>query len=154
MNCLSTKETINNTFEIVRDTSFSEKTSSISTEDQINKFLDKILDVQKYLNVKSEKIEDINERLEGLTWLNDIDEDSLRQLNNLIGSAKDLHSVLIRQFVNLNDFRKKGIAKEATKRFKSAIDTLKEIISDLESTFFFLPKMPHFLDNTKELSLL
>ena len=74
MNCLTSKETINNTFEIVRDTSFSEKTSNISAEDQINKFLDKILDAQNYLNSKSERIEDINERLEGLTWLNDIDE--------------------------------------------------------------------------------
>jgi len=154
MDCLSTKETINNTFEIVRDTSFSEKTSGIPTENQVNKFLDKILYLQKYLNDKAEKIEDINERLERLTWLNDIDEDSLRQLNGLIASAKDLHSVLIRQLVNLNDFRKKGLAKEAIKRFKSAIDTLKEIISDLESAFFFLPAMPHFLDNTKELSLL
>jgi hypothetical protein len=153
MECLTARETIDNTFEIVRKTSFSEKKLKIPTEEEINNFLDKVLEIQKFLNEKSEKIEEINGLLEGLTWLNGIKETELLQINTLIGSAKDLLSVLIRQYVSLNFLRKKGIAKDATKRFKSSIDLLRENIEDLESIFFSLPKMPSFIETTKQLSL-
>jgi len=148
------KETINQTFELVKDTSYSEKKSAVLTQKEIDNFLDNILFMQQILNARSDKIELINELLEKLTWLNNIEEDSLKQINNLIGSAKDLHSILLRQYINLNDLRKKGIAKKATKRFKSVIDNLKEIISDLDLVFFSLPQIPEFLEITKELSLL
>jgi hypothetical protein len=74
-------------------------------------------------------------------------------LNDLISSAKDLRTTFIRQYVLLTTFRKKGIAKEEIKNFKSAVDDLKEICDDLESVFFFLPKMPDFNETTKQLSL-
>jgi GTP1/Obg family GTP-binding protein len=154
MECLSSEETINNTFEIVRQASFSEKKSKFATEEEIiNNFLDKVLEFQKFLNDKSEIIEDINDRLEKLTWLNGISENDLMQINTLIGSAKDLLSVLIRRYINLNFLRKKGIAKEAIKRFKSSIDSLRENIEDLESIFFLLPQMPEFNETSKQLSL-
>ena len=74
-------------------------------------------------------------------------------INDLVSSAKDLHSTLIRQFVSMLFLRKRGIAKEEIKEFKNAVDDLKESYSDLESIFFFLPKMPDFVETTKELSL-
>jgi hypothetical protein len=154
MECLTSKETIDSTFEMVSDASFSEKQSKIPTEDEVNSFLDKVLGFQNLLAKKSKKISDVNEKLETITWLNNIDEDCLKQINILIGVAKDLHSVLIRQFVNLNILRKKGISKEAIKEFKSIIDNLKDVIADLESVFFSLPQMPGFVETTKELSLL
>jgi hypothetical protein len=154
MECLTTNsETIDSTFEKVRETSFSEKKLKVPTEEEINNFLDQVLEFQRFLADKSIKIEEINDLLENLTWLNGIKESELMQINTLIGSAKDLHSVLIRQYVNLNFLRKKGIAKTATKRFKSSIDVLKENIEDLESIFFSLPKMPNFIETTKQLSL-
>jgi hypothetical protein len=154
MECLTSKETIDSTFEMVSDASFSEKQSKIPTEEEVNNFLDKVLGLQNLLNKKSEKIGEVNEKLETITWLNNIDENSLRQINILIGVAKDLHSVLVRQFINLNILRKKGIAKDAIKKFKSTIDNLKDIIADLESAFFSLPQIPGFVETTKELSLL
>ena len=154
MQSLTAKETINSTFEIVRETTFSEKKLPVPSEEQINNFLDKVLEFQIFLEEKSEKIEEINSLLEELTWLNDINESELKQINTLIGSAKDLHSVLIRQFENLNFLRKEGIAKASTKRFKSSIDDLRENIDDFESIFFLLPKMPHFVETTKRLSLM
>ena len=154
MECLTANETINKTFELVKNTSYSEKKSAAPTQAEIDSFLDNILLLQQDLNIRSEKIEFINERLEELTWLNNIEEDALKQINNLIGSAKDLHSILIRQFVNLNSVRKNGIAKEANRRFKHSIDNLKELTADLDSVFFALPAMAGFKETTKELSLI
>lgn len=50
--------------------------------------------------------------------------------------------------------RSKGIAKEEISNFKAAIDDLKDSYQDLESVFFFLPKMPEFKETTKQLSLI
>lgn len=61
---------------------------------------------------------------------------------------------MIHQYVLMGKLRKNGIAKEEIKAFKNAIDELKESYEDLESVFFFLPKMPDFTDTTKKLSLI
>jgi len=154
MECLESKDTIETTFQVVRDASYSEKKLKVPTEEEINKFLDNILELQRLLLDKTVKIEYVTELLEKITWLDKINEDCLIQINTLIGVAKDFHSTLIRQFVRLNFIRSKGIAKQEIKHFKSAIDNLKDSIADLESVFFSLPQMPEFNDTTKELSLL
>jgi hypothetical protein len=154
MECLEAKETINNTFVAVRDVSYSEKKLRVPTEEEINHFLDKILELQKFLGEKTEKINFVNELLEKITWLNGINEECLIQINTVIGVAKDFHSTLIRQFVKLNFLRTKGIAKQAIKEFKYSIDSLKDAIADLESVFFSLPEIGEFNDITKELSLI
>ena len=120
----------------------------------MNSFLDAILDFKNRLSEKTEEIHEINQKLEKLTWLGDLDEECLMLLNDLISSAKDLHSSLVRQYVAMNSIRKKGIAKEEVSEFKNAIDELKETYSDLESVFFFLPEMPEFVETTKRLSLI
>jgi histidyl-tRNA synthetase len=122
-------------------------------EEKVNAFLDAILEFKIGLEEKTEKIYDINDRIEKITWFNDLDETCLMLLNDLISSAKDLRSSLIRQYVSMNDLRKKGIAKEAIKDFKNSIDELKEAYEDLESVFFFLPEMPDFKETTSKLSL-
>jgi hypothetical protein len=122
-------------------------------EEQINAFLDAIIDLKSILTKKTQLIESINERIEKITWFTNLDEECLFLLNDLISSAKDLRTTFIRQYVLLTTFRKKGIAKEEIKNFKSAVDDLKEICDDLESVFFFLPKMPDFNETTKQLSL-
>jgi len=154
MECAANIDTIQDAFLFIRKTSYDEKRDGINTEEQINKFLDRILELQKYLNTKSDKLEEINNKLEGLSWLNDLKESHLLSINDLIASAKDLHSILIRQYVNLNYLRSKGVAKESIKRFKQVIDDLKENIADIESIFFFLPKVPEFVETTRQLSLI
>lgn len=153
MECLSHKSEIANTFSNVRDFSYREKRNPILDEEKINSFLDAILDFKSNLKEKTNKIYDVNERLEKVSWFNDLDEESLMLLNDLISAAKDLKSSLIRQYVSLNYFRTKGIAKKEIKDFKNSIDELKEAYEDLESVFFYLPKMPNFVETTKQLSL-
>ena len=153
MECLSYKSEIVDTFSNVRSFSFQEKKASLLDEEKVNSFLDVILDFKNSLKEKTERIYNINEKIERITWFNEIDEESLMLLNDLISSAKDLRTSLIRQYISMNSFRTKGIAKEEIKDFKNSIDELKESYEDLESVFFFLPKMPDFVETTSKLSL-
>jgi hypothetical protein len=153
MECLSHKSEISNTFSSVRNFSFEEKKFSVYNEEKMNAFLDAILEFKNTFQMKTEKIIEINESIERVTWFNDLDEESLMLINDLISSIKDLHSTLIRQYVSLNLIRSKGIAKEEIKNFKNTIDDLKENYQDLESVYFFLPEIPDFKETTKLLSL-
>src|SRR5690554_5883870 len=153
MECLSHKSEIVNTFSNVRSFSFQEKKTPLLDEERVNSLLDAILDFKSSLKEKTDKIYNVNERIEKITWFNDLDEESLMLLNDLISSAKDLRTSLIRQYIPMGYFRKKGIAKEEIKDFKNSIDELKESFEDLESVFFFLPKMPEFVETTTKLTL-
>lgn len=154
MECLTYRPKILATFESVRKFSFEEKQESLFNEEKINKFLDKILEFKRVFTSKTEKINSLVEGIEQITWFNDLDNDSLILINDLISSIRDLRSSLLRQYVSLNFIRAKGIAKDEIKNFKTAIDDLKEVASDLESTFFFLPNIAEFKETTKELSLI
>ena len=153
MGCLSYKSEIVETFSNVRDFSFQEKTSPLLDRERVNVILDAILEFKSNLREKTNRIDKVVERIEKITWFNDLDKESLMLLNDLISSAKDLRGSLLRQYVPMKDIRKKGIAKEEVKDFKNAIDELKESYEDLESVFFFLPEMPEFIETTKRLSL-
>lgn len=153
MECLSYKSEIADTFSNIRSFSFQEKKTPLMNEDRLNSFLDAILDFKNELKEKTNKIYDINEKIDKVTWFNNLDEESLMLLNDLISAAKDLRTSLIRQYVSMNIFRSKVIAKEEIKDFKNSIDELKESYEDLESVFFFLPEMPDFVETTTKLSL-
>lgn len=153
MECLPHKSAIVDTFTSVRSFSFEEKKAPLLDEEKVNSVLDAILDFKNNLNDKIQRTYDINQKIESITWFNDLDEECLMLLNDIISSAKDLRTSLIRQYISMNYLRRKGIAKEEIKDFKNAIDELKESYEDLESVFFFLPEMPDFIETTQKLSL-
>ena len=153
MDDVTCKSKISATFESVRKFSFEEKQDASFDETKINKFLDTILEFKQVLSTKTEKINTLVAKIEQVTWFNNLDNEALILTNDLISSIRDLRSSLLRQYVSLNFIRAKGIAKDEIKNFKTAIDDLEEIARDLESTFFFLPKMEAFNETTKELSL-
>jgi hypothetical protein len=154
MEYLTHKEEIADTFSSVRSFSFREKKSPLMDHEKVNTFLDAILELKNAISEKTDLIYTLNERIEKITWFDDLDEESYMLINDLISALKDSHSTLIRQYVTLNYIRQKGIAKEEIKDFKCSIDELKESYMDLESVFFFLPEMPDFNDTTKQLSLI
>ncbi|OFX27420.1 MAG: hypothetical protein A2033_03155 [Bacteroidetes bacterium GWA2_31_9] len=154
METITHKAEIENTFSRIRTISFEEKKSPLLYEEKVNAFLDVIIELKKILIEKTQIINNINERIEKLTWFNDLDEDCMMLINDLISSAKDLRSSLIRQYVSMNLIRKKAIAKDEIRDFKNAIDELKETYEDLESIFFYLPKIKEFVETTKQLSLI
>jgi hypothetical protein len=154
MDCLEYKPQIAETFEKVRAFSFKEKKEAVFNETKINKLLDKILEFKRTFTDKTNKINSLVEKIEEITWFNNIDNDNLMSINDLISSIRDLHSTLLRQYISLGFLRSKGIAKEEIKSFKASIDDLKDVAADLESRFFFLPNISDFQETTKELSLL
>ena len=154
MDCLEYKSRISETFEKVRILSFNEKKESVFDETQINNLLDKILDFKKKFTDKTNRINSLVDKIEEITWFNEIDNENLMSINDLISSIRDLHSSLLRQYISLGFLRSKGIAKDEIKRFKASKDDLKDVAADLESRFFFLPNIADFQETTKELSLL
>jgi hypothetical protein len=154
MECLSHKSEIIDTFSSVRSFSYNEKKSPLLDHERINSFLDSLLEFKNSLKEKTTIIISFNDRIEKITWFNDLDEECFMLVNDLISTIKDLHSSLIRQYVSMNYLREKGIAKEEIEDFKCAVDDLKENYQDLESVFFFLPEMPDFKETTKLLSII
>lgn len=154
MDCLTYNSRIKETFQNVRNLSFEEKKEPILDEKKINRLLDTILDFKRNLTKKTDKIEDVIERIEKITWFNNLDQECLILINDLVSSIRNLQSSLQRQYISFNFLRAKGIAIDEIKSFKSAIDDLKDIANDLDSRFFFLPINVEFEDITKELSLI
>ena len=153
MECLAHKIEIADTFSSVRSFSYTEKKSPLMDQEKMNVFLDSILDFKNLLKQKTVTIVSFNERIEKITWYNDLDEECFMLINDLISAVKDLHSSLIRQYISMNYLRQKGMVKEEIRNFKDSIDNLKENYQDLESVFFYLPEISDFKDTTKQLSL-
>lgn len=154
MQTLHFKSEIKKTYSSVRKFSYEEKRNPLISESKVNEFLDAILVFKKELDVRSNKLDEINEKIERVTWFKNIDDDILILINDLISVAKDLHSSLLRQYIAMDKIRTQGIAKEEITNFKNALDDLKELAEDLESVFFYLPEMPDFREITQKLSLL
>jgi hypothetical protein len=154
MEGLTYKPQILETFQQVRNFSFEEKREAVIDEIKMNKFLDRIIDFKQSLKIKTDKIEEIIENTEKITWFNNLDDDSLLIVNDLVSSIRNLHSSLNRQYISFLFIRERGIAKAEMNNFVSAIDDLKEIAADLDSRFFLLPNNDEFDKITKELSLI
>ncbi len=153
MEFLTYKSRISEIFGDVRKFSFEVKKEYVFDEVKINNLLDKILEFKRVFNDRTNKINSLVEKIEQITWFNNLDNDSLMSINDLISSLRDLHSTFLRQYISLNYIRSKGIAKEEIKNFKAALDDLKDVAADLDSIFFFLPNINDFQETTKELSL-
>jgi hypothetical protein len=154
MNNLIYNPQISESFDSVRKFSFEQKKESLFDERKVNNILDTILEFKLIFSTKTGKINILVKEIERITWFNNLDNSSLILINDLISALRDLHTSLLRQYISLKFIRSKGIAKTEIKSFKNAIDDIKEVANDLESTFFFLPIFPDFKDTTKELSLI
>ena len=154
MSSISYKPNISKTLTQVRNMTFYEKSSSLQNLEQIDSFLDRILDLKKLLNSKTEKINGLIDEMEKLTWFSDVDQNELQLINDLTSSAKDLRTTLIRLYFSTGVLRNKDVANQEIQELKNSIDDLKESCEDLESRFFYLPEMPEFKETSKELSLL
>lgn len=155
LTCESNIDKISQTFEKVRSLSYNEKRNFISTEESINTLLDTINELKQSVNSKKQTIDSFVGILEQITWLNDLDETCLIKINEIISLSRDFHATLIRYYNSLvENLIAKGIARREIQNFKLSIDDLKEIIEDLESVFFYLPKMPDFQETSRILSII
>lgn len=152
MTTVATQECLNDVMANIRKASYEEKRDLKSEEEILNSFLDSINVIKKDLTDKTDKINDISNDMEKLSWLHEVDDDILRQLNELIVLAKDTKGTLIKQYVRINNIMPPGTAKECLVNFKHSIDLFKETYTDLENAFFIFPKDNAFQEITKALS--
>jgi hypothetical protein len=141
--------------EEVGNSSFYEKTHILSRAQQqeiIDNFLDSINDFKSKLNYTTENVSKLVAKFEEITWYTNLAQQELKELNHLIALSKDLRSVLIRCYVEYNNYRKRGIAKDELYRFKQSIDAFTEAYKDLELIFFFLPQDQDFQEISKKIS--
>jgi hypothetical protein len=84
MEGLTYKPQILETFQQVRNFSFEEKREAVIDEIKMNKFLDSIIDFKQSLKIKTDKMEEIIENTEKITWFSNLDDDSLLIVNDLV----------------------------------------------------------------------
>lgn len=149
----------NNTIEInsvineVEISSFQERRHPLTENERNNIFLDALSSFMEKINTTSSKLDGLTKKFESLTWYNNVDEETLKSINKLIGAASDLHHVLIRNYVDYNsNLKSKGIAKECISKFKQSLDDFKEAVADLETVFFCFPEDSEFKNITENLS--
>lgn len=152
MECTAThKNQIQETCSNIRFFSFEEKKES--SEEKMNSFLDAILDLKSHIRAKSEKLYNYTERLEKITWYDNLDDECLMLLNDIISLGRELSNSLNRQYAYYNkEFKQHGIAKDEIKELKASINDFKETCNDLEDIFFYLPQDTEFNKITQELS--
>lgn len=152
--CIDRSSVIETTLSDVTSFSVEEKKSP-SHEERVNRFLDAILELKQYLSKKSERLADIADRMEAITWHNDPSENELRLITLLIATGRDVNSVLKREYAAFSrKFRNKGIAKEEIKEFHACIHDLDEACYDLESVFFHIPNDPKWAESNAKLKKL
>ncbi|KOS07015.1 hypothetical protein AM493_13965 [Flavobacterium akiainvivens] len=140
MESIATKKQITDTFNEVREYSFKQK-----REDVVNSLLDQILELQNIIRNKTVFLEGLYPKFEKITWLNadDIDDETLRIINDIISTTRDISRSLTIQYVFFNNKYRK-FASGALKEFKVSLDDIKEITDDIEDVFFKLPKDDRF----------
>ncbi|MBG6063700.1 putative nucleic acid-binding Zn-ribbon protein [Flavobacterium sp. CG_9.1] len=148
--CLTAKSKIQATFNEVAELA-SQKNEKVLKQETVNKFLDKILELQNHLTERTNKINHINTKFQEISWLRDIDADSLTIIRKILDLSKLWHNKLIKHYVNLN-WARKDYATEAMRKFKIEIDDLKERNQDLEDLFFNLPADIEFTQRIEKLS--
>ena len=147
---------IKKSFSKTRLFSFQEK------QDRIFKMRDKQFDkndgqeelkILEAIEAKIEHIDNLLIELETISWLNDVNEETLIVINDIIVHTKDLTNSYEKQYSIIVD-RKLQNNKNTVSCFREAIEELHETVEDLESRFFVLPKMNHFVLASKKLSLI
>ena len=135
MECLAHTE-IRKLVRRVKGLSINANKNTLSDENHIDDFLDTINSFKKALSEKTALLNEINERIEKLRWFNAMGKEYLVLMNDIITSARGLHSPLTNQYVSLKSVRRHGIAKDEIDDFKNSINELKKSYRVLETVFF------------------
>jgi hypothetical protein len=131
MGCLTYSE-IRKIAKSVSDFSNRENKYSFSEENQINDLLDSINGFKRALSDKTQKVREINDRINELRGYDEPDRRCIMFMHDIVSSAKELHSLLVSQQVSMNSILALGIASDVIKDFKDSIDELMKSTMNLE----------------------
>lgn len=151
MECLTAKSKIQDTFNEVTELA-NQKNITALREEAVNNFLDRISVFRTSLEEKTKTITDINSKFEKLSWFYNLDDECLELIKELLNKSKAVHKKLIRSYANMSWVITKGVAAEAMRNFKIALDDLKEHNQDLEDLYFNLPADAEFANRIQMLS--
>jgi predicted nuclease with TOPRIM domain len=151
MECVTAKSKIQETFKEVAELA-NQKNVKALREEAVNNFLDRISVFRDALDEKTKTITDINSKFEILSWVEGIDEECLELIKGLLQKSNAVHKKLIRSYVEMSWVITKGIAIDTMRKYKIALDDLKEDNQDLEDLYFNLPADAEFADRIKMLS--
>lgn len=151
MECLTAKLKIQKTFKEVTELA-NQKNVKALREEAVNNFLDQISVFKDALHEKTKTITHINSKLQILSWVEDLDEECLDLIKGLLQKSNTVHKKLIRSYVEMSWVITKGIAIDAMRKYKIALDDLKEHNQDLEDLYFNIPSDTEFADKIKMLS--
>jgi hypothetical protein len=136
MECLEYTE-IRKLVRRVKGLSINANKSTLTDDRHIDDLLDMINSFKKALSEKTALLNEINERIEKLRWFNSMGKDYLELINDVIVTARGLHSPLTSQYISLKSLRRHGIAQDEIAEFKNSINELKKTYRVLETVFFY-----------------
>lgn len=94
------------------------------------------------------------QKLERVSWHDNRDESAVSIIKEIILITKEIHAVLIRFYVRINNSKAGKILKPEIKDLKSSTDDLREISQDLEFVFINSPNDEEMIGLVRRLSLL
>ena len=154
MECSTVKSKIKATAGEIREASYKEKKQNLTGEEIVNQFLDKLLDFKQALRNKISDIERFIIKLEELTWFDfgSLDEETLKQLNDVISGTKDWSDSLNRNYSHCIKVLDGKIVVSDLDELKQSISDLEEAADDLEKAVFIFPHDEDFINISNELA--
>jgi hypothetical protein len=154
MECTTAKSKIEATAGEVREASYKEKAHNLSHDEIVNQFLDRLWDFKVAIRTKISEIEGFIVRLEELTWFDfsSLDEESLKQLNDVISGTKDWTGSLNRNYATCVKVLDGKLVVSDLDELKESIMDLDEAADDLEKAVFIFPNDEEFKVISQQLS--
>lgn len=124
-----------------------EKTLSyLSEEEKINELLDNINYFKKFLNKRTEKLNELDEAFSTLTWFDVFSTDEEKKIESLIGRGLNLHKTSLLHYVALRkSFVNLNANKKELKNFKMALDNFEDTLFEVKDILFGVRKDPEFM---------
>jgi hypothetical protein len=117
--------------------------------------LDKINDIRLRIVTSSDKLENVSERTQALTWkLTNPSEEQLEAVNVIIILGRNLVVTSKDMVKSLEPLSIRGICLKEIEEFKEVVEHWNEVIDDIEAAFFTLPADVDFVNANRELELL
>lgn len=119
----------------------------LSEQEKIDNFLDHINDLKRKLNVRIEKIGQLDNLFTQLTWHDISNKKEEKLLKTVFVKAKKFHLKALKNFAELNSiFWKKDICRAEISSYKNSLDDFEDTVLEVEQIFFSLRNDQEFND--------
>ena len=152
VDCATQREQIARFTETVRAAAVAEQRNQHDYEQKVNRFLDFILAEKAFFQRMAEETGALLPQAEGLSWLHDLDRESLVLVQEVIAAMHGLHESMRRRYLKANVFfARHKVGTQELRAYKAVADDLKELAADLHTRFFVFPNDDEFQAITNEL---